>query len=142
MRHLVRRNRREYFPMRTVFDNFFNNYYDEENERENVKSPVIDLIENEKDYEVKANLPGISKKDIKISINDNELVIEAKHTEKKEETKGSYYRCERYSGNYRRSIALTELCDSEKIDAKFINGVLTLTIPKKEPVPAKEIKIG
>jgi len=55
--------------------------------------------------------------------------------------KGSYFRCERYCGNYRRYIALMDTCDAEKIDAEFENGVLTLTIPKKELVPAKQIMI-
>jgi len=141
MRHLpIRSNRREFFPMMSVFDNFFNNY-EEDKDRENVRRMAIDLIENEKNYEIVANLPGLKKDNIKISINENELVIEAKHSEKKEEKKGSYYRCERYSGNYRRSITLTDQCDAENINAKFEDGVLTLTIPKKEPEPAKEIKI-
>ncbi len=143
MRHLpIRRNRRDFFPMMSVFDNFFNNYPEEDKDRENVRRMAIDLVENDKDYEVVANLPGIKKDNIKISINDNELVIDAKQEEKKEEKKDSYYRCERYSGNYRRSLTLTDHCDSDKIKAKFEDGVLNLTIPKKKPVPAKEIKIG
>jgi len=128
--------------MMSVFDNFFNNYPEEDKDRENVRRMAIDLVENDKDYEVVANLPGIKKDNIKISINDNELVIDAKQEEKKEEKKDSYYRCERYSGNYRRSLTLTDHCDSDKIKAKFEDGVLNLTIPKKKPVPAKEIKIG
>ena len=143
MRHLpIRKTRRDFFPMMSVFDNFFNHYEEEDKDRENVRSMAIDLVENDKDYEVVANLPGLKKENIKISINDNELVIDAKQEEKKEEKKGSYYRCERYNGNYRRSLTLTDQCDADKIDAKFKNGVLTLSIPKKEPVPSKEIQIG
>ncbi|HHE38471.1 MAG TPA: Hsp20/alpha crystallin family protein [Candidatus Cloacimonetes bacterium] len=142
MKTLARKNTRDYWPIRTAFDRFFNNFFLEDDEdQENVRSMAIDLVENDKDYEVVANLPGIKKDNIKVSLNENELVIEAKQEEKKEEKKGSYYRCERYSGNYRRSIALTDQCDADSIKAKYEDGVLTLSIPKKEPVPAKEIKI-
>ena len=142
MRHLpIRSNRRDFFPMMSVFDNFFSNYTEEDKDRENVRRMAIDLIENEKDYEIVANLPGLKKANIKISINENELVIDAKQEERKEEKKDSYYKCERYSGNYRRTITLTDQCNAENINAKFEDGVLTLTIPKKEPEPTKEIKI-
>ena len=137
----MKKNQKGFSPMLTLFDDFLNNFYDDENERENLRLPAIDLIENEADYEVKANLPGFKKEDIKISINENELIIEAKHDEKKETKKGSYFLTERYSGNYRRSIALSETCDADKINAEYKNGVLSIKIPKKDPVPAKQIKI-
>jgi len=69
-------------------------------------------------------------------------VIEAHKDEKKEEKKGSYCRCERYQGNYRRVLSLNDEVNSEKIAAFYDNGVLKLEVPKKEPAPSKEIKIG
>ncbi|MFO7895434.1 MAG: Hsp20/alpha crystallin family protein [Candidatus Cloacimonadales bacterium] len=102
---------------------------------------AVDLIEQEDKYLVKADLPGFEKQDINISIDKNNLVIEANHNEKKEEKDESYYRCERYSGNYRRTIALTEKCEADKIKANFVNGVLDIEIPKSEPEPVKKIDI-
>ena len=141
MRYVPIRRRRDYYPMASTFDRFFENFFEDEKAEENVRSMMIDLVENEKDYQILADLPGIDKKDVHIAVEDNNLVIEAKQSEKKEEKKGSYYRCERYSGNYKRSITLTEKCDASSIEAKFNNGVLTITIPKSEPVPAKKIEI-
>ena len=131
----------ELFPTLSLFDDLLKNFYMEDRDAENLKLMPIDLIEVDDHYEVKANLPGFDKKEIKISLKDDELIIEANHTEKKEEKKGSYYKIERYSGNYRRAIALSETCDADSIDANYKNGVLTISIPKKEPKPMKEITI-
>jgi len=141
MRYVPIRRRGNYFPMASAFDKFFDNFFEEDKADENVRSMNIDLVENEKDYQIKADLPGIEKKNVNISIDKNNLVIEANREEKKEEKKGSYYRCERYCGNYKRSIALTEKCDANSIKAEFKNGVLTISIPKTEPEPAKKIEI-
>lgn len=141
MRYVPVNRRKSYYPMRSAFDKFFDNFLEDDKAEENVKSMAIDLLENENDYEVKANLPGFDKKDINISINKNELVIEANHEDEKEEKKDSYYRCERYSGNFKRTIALTEKCDAKSIKAGYNNGVLSITIPKTEPEPAKKIDI-
>jgi HSP20 family protein len=132
MRYVPIRRRGEYFPMVSVFDKFFDNFFEDDKADENVRTMAIDLVENEKDYQIKA---------VNISIDSNNLVIEANREEKHEEKKDSYYRCERYSGNYKRSIALTEQCDVKSINAEFKNGVLTITIPKAEPEPAKKIEI-
>ncbi len=141
MRYVPIRRSGEYFPMASAFDKFFDNFLQEDKAEENVRNMAIDLVENEKDYQIKADLPGINKKDVHISIDNNSLIIEAKREDKKEEKKGSFYRCERYSGNYKRSITLTEQCDANSIKAEFKDGVLIITIPKTEPEPAKKIEI-
>jgi HSP20 family protein len=132
---------REFYPMKSFFDDFWNRYNTDEREDYQRIMP-IDILEHDDKFEIQANLPGFKKKDIKMTINDNELIIEANREEKKEENSGSYCRCERYRGSYRRMINLSELTDRDKIDAKFEDGVLTVNIPKIEPKPSKEIKIG
>lgn len=127
--------------MMNLFDDFFNRVYEEENDN-NFKAMAMDIIEHEKEIELLANLPGFKKEDVKISVHDNQLTIEAKCEEKKEEKKGTMFRCERYSGSYRRSIYLPENADVNKISAKMENGVLSLSIPKKEETPKKEIVIN
>ncbi len=127
--------------MMSIFDEFFNRAFDEDAADDNFRSMAMDIVEHEKEYEILANLPGFKKENIKISVHDNQLLIEAKCAENKEETKGTVYRCERYSGSYRRNLLLPENSDLGKISAKMEDGVLTLLIPKKEPSPQKEIVI-
>ena len=141
MKDLTKNTKNDFMTMRTLFDNFFNNFEDDESKRDNIRLPEVDLVENDKNYTIKANIPGIKKENIKISINNNELVLEAKHEEKKEENTGSLYKCERYSGSYKRVFGLTKLCDADKIEADYKDGVLTVIIPKKEPAPVKQINI-
>ncbi|MFO7659583.1 MAG: Hsp20/alpha crystallin family protein [Candidatus Cloacimonadaceae bacterium] len=133
----------EFKPMMSMlnlFDDFFNRYYEEDSGND-FKAMAMDIVEQEKEFELMANLPGFKKEDVKISVHDNQLLIEAKCENKKEEKKGTMYRCERYSGNYRRNLYLPENADVAKIQAKMEDGVLKLSIPKKEAAPQKEIVI-
>ena len=99
-----------------------------------------DVIENEKDYQVEMDIPGYAKEDIKIECNDGLLTITAeKNKEKNEENKKKkYIRRERYYGRVSRSFSFSEI-DEDRIDAKFTNGTLILTIPKKEKEDRKKI---
>jgi len=91
--------RKDLFPALSMFDEFLSNFFEDETENSLMAMPV-DLIEYDDHYEVKANLPGFNKKEIKVSLKDNDLVIEATHKETKEEKKGTYYKKERYEGNF------------------------------------------
>ena len=135
-------NKRNFYPMMSLFDKFVDDFFKNEELEDNQRTMAIDILEEDDKFIIEANLPGFKKKDVKISVNNNELVIEAKKDEKKEEKKGSYCRCERYHGNFRRVLSLSDEVDVDKIEAKFEDGVLALNIPKKEPKPTKEIKIG
>lgn len=128
--------------MLSLFDEFFNRFYDEEATEDKFRAMSMDIIEHEKEFELLANLPGFRKENVKISVHDNQLLIEAVCDETKEEHKGTMYRCERYSGNYRRNLMLPENADPNKISAKMEDGVLRLTVPKKESTPQKEIVIN
>ena len=127
--------------MLSMFDEFFNRAFEEEGTDDNFRAMAMDIVEHDKEFEILANLPGFKKENVKISIHDNQLLVEANCDQKKEETKGTVYRCERYSGSYRRNLMLPENADHHKISAKMEDGVLRLVIPKKEPTPQKEIVI-
>jgi len=103
--------------------------------------PKIDLIDREKEIVVKAELPGINKKDLDISINDNRLYIKAKTFHEEEEEKGDYLRRETTTNEYYRSILLPADVDDENIKSDFKNGVLKLTLPKHESSHRKKIDI-
>lgn len=98
---------------------------------------AVDVKETEDAYIIKADFPGMKKEDIHISIDNNELTIEAEYDENKEEKEeGKYIRQERRYGKYSRSFNLGRDVDEAKIDAGFENGVLSLRIPKGDVAPA------
>lgn len=91
-----------------------------------------DVTESENHYTLSADLPGYKPEEIDISVQGDELVIEAKHEESKEEKKENYLRRERSFGSVRRSFSLVGI-DQEGITAQFEHGVLQLTLPKLQP---------
>lgn len=107
-------------------------------------SPSCDLEETPSHYLISVDLPGVSKEDIKVQMLDHQLKITGeKKREKKEETAQSFYQ-ERSYGRFERVLDLGENIKAEKIEANFEDGVLRVTIPKKEEVQptSQSIKIG
>lgn len=108
------------------------------------RSLATDIKEFDSYYEVKADLPGIKKEDIKVTYANDTLTIRAKHTANSEEKDddGHYLRRERTSSIYERSFAMKDI-DEENIKASFENGVLTLELPKKvvKEIHGKDIPI-
>ena len=99
-----------------------------------------DIVENGNSYELKADLPGFAKEDINVDLKDHVLTISASHKankEEKDQKSGRVLRQERSTANYQRSFRVDEDVKPEDISAKYENGVLTLTLPKKEAVETK-----
>lgn len=95
----------------------------------------VDVSENEKEYLMKVEVPGVNQEDLDIIVDDNTLTITAKRSEEKSEETNNYIRRERHSGTTTRSFNLNGV-DENSIDASFDNGILTLTLPKlKESKP-------
>ena len=94
-----------------------------------------DVREKDGNYEIIMDLPGIDKSDVKITLEDGYLSVNASAHSGCEETdsEGSYIKKERYTGEYKRSFFVGEHIFSEDIKAKFENGVLLITLPKKDP---------
>lgn len=103
----------------------------------NVSAFRTDITEKDGTYILEADLPGFKKEDINVDIDKDCLTITAEHkSEEKEENADSYIRRERYYGSYTRSFNVKGI-DTEAITAAYNDGVLTLTMPKKEPeIPA------
>jgi HSP20 family protein len=106
--------------------------------------PAVDVVESDSHLVLRADLPGLSEDDINIELDDNVLTISGERKFAHEERRGGYYRVERSSGSFRRSMRLPEGVDPEAITANFDRGVLELTIPKPEQAkPHKvQIKVG
>lgn len=104
--------------------------------------PRIDIAEDDKNLYIYAEVPGMSKNDVKVSVNEERVLSlkgEKKRGESKEEL--SYLRNERFFGEFERSFELPDNIDIEKIHAKYENGVLELVLPKVEPAKPKEINV-
>jgi len=105
-------------------------------------NPRVDITEDDNNLFVHAELPGLAKADVKISLNDDR-VLTLKGEKKKEELEEgkSYIRKEINIGNFTRSFVLPEALDLASINAKFDNGVLEISINKKEPEKPKEVEV-
>jgi HSP20 family protein len=107
-------------------------------------TPAVDIVETENAFVAKADLPGLTKDDIELSLEDGVLSISGERTFKHEE-KGegkSFRRIERAYGSFRRAFTLPQGVDVDKVEASFTDGVLTLTLPKTEIVKARKIAIS
>ncbi len=104
--------------------------------------PAVEVVEKAKAYEVSAELPGLTDKDIQVSVSNGTLTITGEKKEEKEEEKKDYYMSERRYGSFSRAFRIPEGADAEKIEAQFKNGVLTITVPKTaQAQSAKNIQI-
>jgi HSP20 family protein len=104
-------------------------------------SPRVDMIEDEKEIRVTAELPGMDAKDIDISLQQDVLTLRGEKSSEHEEKKGQYHRIERSYGSFERQIPLGMEVDSDKVEAEFKNGVLTVTLPKLAADVSKTRKI-
>lgn len=93
-------------------------------------SPKIDMSETDKELIVKAEMPGISEKDIDITVSDNTLKIYAEKKQENQETEKGWYRMERQYGSFARSISLPYEVDSNKVEATYKHGVVKIVLPK------------
>ena len=102
----------------------------------------MDVSEDDKAFHVKAEIPGVQKDDIKVSIDADRVSISAEVRREKEEKKGeTVIRSERYYGTQFRGFTVAHAIDQAKAEAKYENGILELTLPKKEPQSAKQIAV-
>jgi HSP20 family protein len=125
--------------MNRLFDNFFRGFDIEAFEPRISFSPKIDVSETDKEITVTAELPGMEEKDIDVSLEKDRITIKGEKKEEKEEKGKDFYRSERSFGSFVRTIPLPKEIDTDKVDAQFKKGVLTITLPKT-PEAIKEVK--
>ncbi|MCX7841632.1 MAG: Hsp20/alpha crystallin family protein [Clostridia bacterium] len=137
-RGLQRRNG-DYFDIDSIFENFFNDavlpsFFSKSNQMR------VDISENDKEYILEAELPGVKKEEINLEVHDDRLTISVNRDESNEERKDNYLRRERRTSSMVRSFSIENVV-SDKITAKHENGILTLVLPKKEETKPKGRKI-
>lgn len=107
-----------------------------------VPSPAVDVAEKEKAYEVTAELPGMDATNIDVQFANGMLTIKGEKKEEKEEKKKDYYLSERSYGSFQRSFRVPDGVETDKIEASFKNGILTVRLPKSPEAQKPEKKIA
>lgn len=107
-------------------------------------APLVDIVEDDKEYLIKAEVPEIKKEDVRVTVQDDVLTINGERTLEKEEKGKKYHRVERSYGRFVRSFTLPEDADGSKVTAEFKDGVLRVHLSKAEKSKPKsiDVKIG
>ena len=104
-------------------------------------NPVVDIYDNDDAIVIKAELPGIDKKDISIDLKDGVLTLEGERSYDNEVKEENYHRKERAYGKFHRSFRLPENVDVDNIKADYKDGILKIDIPKPEEVKPKKVEV-
>jgi len=104
-------------------------------------SPAVDIIEDDKEFLVKAELPEVKKEDVHVTVENGVLNVHGERKFEKEEKKQRYHRVERSYGTFTRSFSLPEGTDASKVRAEFKDGLLQVHLPKSEMAKQKNIEV-
>ena len=139
--------RRNQYWLPSIFNDIFDDDFMGYTPAKQFASPAVNIIENEKDFQIEVAAPGMSKEDFKVRLeNDNELVISLEKKNEDKHEKKNYLRREFSYASYKQAFIIPDEVESESINASMVDGVLKITLPKKEVVvktPAsRQIEIG
>jgi HSP20 family protein len=104
-------------------------------------APAVDILENEDELVVKADLPDVKLEDVDIRLENGTLTLKGERKFENSEEKGGYHRIERSYGSFTRCFSLPDSVDTEKVKAEYKNGVLSVTLPKLEVAKPKSVKV-
>jgi HSP20 family protein len=126
-------------PFSSEINRLFNTLFDESQSQRWI--PAMDLVEDEEQFVLKADLPGLSEDDVEIEIRDNALTISGERKSEREQKERGWYRVERATGRFSRSLTLPEGVDPDGVTAEFDRGVLEVRIPKPEQRKPRRVQI-
>ena len=104
-------------------------------------SPSVDIYETDENIVLKAELPGVDKKDVSVEVKDSTLILKGERKREKEVKEENYHRVERSFGTFMRSFSLPVSVKQDQVKAKFKDGVLEVTLPKSEEAKPKQVKV-
>ncbi|WP_036379231.1 Hsp20/alpha crystallin family protein [Muricauda sp. MAR_2010_75] len=139
---LVKRNNM-FFP--SLMNDFMGPDWFGGSEKWNTSVPAVNIKDNEKNFELELAVPGVKKDDFSVEVDNDVLTISSEMKSENEETKENYTRKEFSYSSFKRAFTLPDTVDGSKIDAKYEDGILKLTLPKKQealPKPKRLISIG
>jgi HSP20 family protein len=129
-------------PERDFFDRFFGDFTLPSLMFEDAEwTPAFDVSETDGELIVKAEVPGMDKKDINITVSDGMLTIKGEKKHEKKEENEHYHRVETRYGSFSRTMRLPTEVQADKVDATYKDGILNITLPKSEAVEPKKIEI-
>lgn len=128
--------------MNRLFDDFFGCPITRREWTEEAWSPSVDVSETKDNVIINAEIPGMNKEDVKVSVQDNVLTLSGERRQEKEEKNANYHRIERSDGSFSRSFTLPTPVQPDKVKATYKDGILKITLPKTEEVKPKEIPIS
>ncbi len=140
---IIRYNANDFVP--TSFSNLVDQFFNDSLTRTGGSRfvPKVDIVENENSFELHVAAPGLTKEDFKIEVNDGQLTVSGERKFSSEKKDKKFHTVETQYGSFVRSFSLPENADAEKINAKYNNGILELTIPKDEKKALKQtIKVN
>lgn len=105
-------------------------------------APALDVYEDKDNVFVKAELPGMKKEEIDVSLHDNALTISGERKVEKKHEEAENYRSERFFGRFTRSVTLPVPVETDKVKASYKDGILTITLPKSEKAKPKQIEVN
>lgn len=134
-------------PAQNTFSDFFNDFFNESlMERDYFKSvPAVNISDRANDFFIEVAAPGFSKEDFKVNVENEVLTISAEKKNEKRDENSRFTRKEFQYSTFKRTFTMPENVEADKIGAEYKDGVLSLTLPKKEEAkvkPAREIKIS
>ena len=124
-----------------LFNETFSRFLGDQGTSLTTWAPPVDIYETDDQVVLKAELPGVDPKDVEIRVEDNTLYLEGERKSEKEVKEENYHRLERSYGSFTRSFVLPRTVNSDKATAEYKDGILTLSMPKKEEAKPKTIKI-
>lgn len=124
-----------------IFDSFFGDTWRTNDSELSNWAPEVDVEETTDAFKFHADLPGLNKKDIAISVEDNRLTIKGERKSEVDEKTSRFHRVERSYGSFSRSFRLPATVLSDRVEASYKDGVLQITVPKAEAVKPREIEI-
>lgn len=125
-----------------LFNETFPPWFDEGWSGSGTWTPAVDIYETDQNVVLKAELPGVDPKDIEARVEDGTLYLKGQRKFEKEVKEENCYRLERAHGSFMRSFSLPSSINPDQVEAEYNNGVLTLTMPKREDAKPKTIKIN
>ena len=137
--------RRNYYPvyrdMGSIFEDFFNIQNKDTSFGEGKWAPAVDIREDKECFLVIADLPGVEKENMHISLEKNILTLKGSRSYEQRDIQEGFSRVERSLGQFHRQFTLPQIADESKISAKYKNGILEISIPKKEQAMEKRIDV-
>jgi HSP20 family protein len=103
--------------------------------------PTVDIVEDDKEYLIKAEIPEVDKKDVKVTVQDGILTVQGERKKEKEDKGKRFHRVERFYGTFMRSFALPENAAEDNIRAEFKDGMLMVHVPKVEKPKPKQVEV-